>query len=94
VLLIASKTSWSPNVALGRYGGGTVEKYVSWGKVKNDGKWSKESLLAGSKTWGIASKKKTYANSALSTTNARESMSDFFDHLEVFSQKHHHHAIY
>ncbi len=78
VLLIASKTRVRLKVALDQYEGNNLD----WGKVKETGKWSKESLLAGSKIWG-ASNANQNSKSALSATKARESMRAFYAHLEV-----------
>jgi hypothetical protein len=79
VLLIASKTNVRPKVVLFQNEGGKLD----WGKPKETGKWTKEGLLAGSKMWGTASEAKPNSRSVLSTSRARESISDFFDHLEV-----------
>ena len=90
VLLIASRTKViSPKFVLGQYDGNKVD----WGKVKNTGKWSKEGLLAGSKMWGIASEPTQHSKSVLSTTTARESISDYFDHLEVVPLFSHRNAV-
>ena len=74
VLFMASRTTVSPRA-----------KFVLMETGKDSGKWTKDSLIGGSKMWMPAVGGGAPKVKSLSAAWSRESADNFYDHLEVHS---------